>query len=295
MRRYWYSILLTCSIVVMATANLPPNRHSAQPAVREYDRRNICEDTSECDGEYAREYTRERPAEKERMDTASEGQSRGQDEAAINTQLSLEITEAEAAIHTAEQAQGESGVHKDFSDTLFIGDSRTVGLSEYGDLGKAVVFADSGMSVFNLLDAQVSLGNGHKQNLDQVLSSANFKTIYLMLGINELGYDNPSIVRRYREIVDWIGKKQPEATLVLEANLHVTGEKSARNGIYNNQRINALNYAIRNIAEDTGCPYIDVNPIFDDGNGNLSAAYSTDGAHILGKYYSVWVDWIRGS
>ena len=116
-----------------------------------------------------------------------------------------------------------------------------------------------------------------------------------MLGINELGYDNPSIVRRYREIVDWIGKKQPEATLVLEANLHVTGEKSARNGIYNNQRINALNYAIRNIAEDTGCPYIDVNPIFDDGNGNLSAAYSTDGAHILGKYYSVWVDWIRGS
>ena len=158
-----------------------------------------------------------------------------------------------------------------------------------------MVFADSGMSVFNLLDAQVSLGNGHKQNLDQVLSSANFKTIYLMLGINELGYDNPSIVRRYREVVDWIGKKQPEATLVLEANLHVTGEKSARNSIYNNQRINALNHAIRNIAEDTGCPYIDVNPIFDDGNGNLSAAYSTDGAHILGKYYSVWVDWIRGS
>ncbi|MFR2827982.1 MAG: GDSL-type esterase/lipase family protein [Enterocloster bolteae] len=254
------------------------------------------EDTSECDGEYAREYTSGKGRqEKERMDTASEGQSRGQDEAAINTQLSLEITEAEAAIHTAEQAQGETGVHKDFSDTLFIGDSRTVGLSEYGDLGKAVVFADSGMSVFNLLDAQVSLGNGHKQNLDQVLSSANFKTIYLMLGINELGYDNPSIVRRYREIVDWIGKKQPEATLVLEANLHVTGEKSARNGIYNNQRINALNHAIRNIAEDTGCPYIDVNPIFDDGNGNLSAAYSTDGAHILGKYYSVWVDWIRGS
>ena len=33
--------------------------------------------------------------------------------------------------------------------------------------------------------------------------------------------------------------------------------------------------------------------IFDDENGNLSVAYSTDGAHILGKYYSVWVEWIR--
>ena len=293
MRRYWYSILLTCSIVVMATANLPPNRHSAQPAVREYDRRNICEDTSECDGEYAREYTRERPAEKERMDTASEGQSRGQDEAAINTQLSLEITEAEAAIHTAEQAQRENGVHKDFSDTLFIGDSRTVGLSEYGDLGKAVVFADSGMSVFNLLDAQVSLGNGHKQNLDQVLSSANFKTIYLMLGINELGYEDKAIITQYRSVVERIRAVQPAAALVLEANLHVTGEKAAKSNIFNNQRIDALNKSIKKIAEDTGCRYIDVNSLFDDENGNLSAAYSTDGAHILGKYYSVWVEWIR--
>lgn len=39
--------------------------------------------------------------------------------------------------------------------------------------------------------------------------------------------------------------------------------------------------------------YIDVNSLFDDENGNLSMAYSTDGAHILGKYYSVWVEWIR--
>ena len=92
----------------MATANLPPNRHSAQPAVREYDRRNICEDTSECDGEYAREYTRESAGREERMDTASEGREPERDEAAINTQLSLEITEAEAAIHTAEQAQREN-------------------------------------------------------------------------------------------------------------------------------------------------------------------------------------------
>ena len=26
---------------------------------------------------------------------------------------------------------------------------------------------------------------------------------------------------------------------------------------------------------------------------NLAAGYSSDGAHVLGKYYSVWVDWIR--
>lgn len=218
MRRYCYSIFLICSIIVMATSNLLPNRHSTQPSSQEYIMEYTWEDSSE--------------------------------------------------ESVAELEQGETDVHKDFSDTLFIGDSRTVGLFEYGDLGQAVVFANSGMSIFNLLDAQVSLSGKDKQKLDQVLSSKSFKTIYLMLGINELGYDNHSIVRRYREVVDWIRAKQPEATLVLEANLHVT--------------------------EETGCPYIDVNPIFDDENGNLSAAYSSDGAHVLGKYYSVWVDWIRG-
>lgn len=263
MRRYCYSIFLICSIVVMATANMAPSRQSDRPAVETM------------------------------KDITPDNQDQEQNRPVTNTQLSPETTEAETAVHAPEQEQGKTGVHKDFSSTLFIGDSRTVGLSEYGDLGQAVVFANSGMSVFNLLDAEVSLANGGKQKLDQVLSSVNFNTIYLMLGINELGYEHQSIVSQYRKVVDWILEKQPEATLVLEANLHVTEEKSGKSGIYNNQRINALNDAIKTIAADTGCPYIDVNPIFDDENGNLSASYSTDGAHILGKYYSVWVDWIR--
>lgn len=275
MRRYWYSIFLICSIVIMATANMSPSRHTPQPS--------------------AQEYVQVSPAVKAGKDTPAESQ--GQNETISNMPSSLETTDTEAATHMAEQDQKRDKyvVNKNFSDTLFIGDSRTVGLSEYGDLGQAVVFANSGMSVFNLLDAQVALANGDKQKLDQVLSERNFKAIYLMLGINELGYEYHSIVRRYQEVVDWIREKQPDATLILEANLHVTEEKSAKSDIYNNQRINALNNAIRDIAEDTGCLYIDVNPIFDDGNGNLSAVYSTDGAHVLGKYYSVWVDLIRGS
>lgn len=269
MKRYWYSIFLICSIVIMAAANMSPNRHSSQPAALEG------------------------PA----VNTEKETPEESQNETSNNIQSSMETTDTETAADMTEQEhkQDKTIVNKDFSDTLFIGDSRTVGLSEYGDLGQAVVFANSGMSVFNLLDSQVTLANGDKQKLDQVLSSRNFKTIYLMLGINELGYENHSIVSQYRVVVDWIREKQPDATLVLEANLHVTEEKSAKSDIYNNQRINALNDAIRDIAEDTGCLYIDVNPIFDDGSGNLSAAYSTDGAHVLGKYYSVWVDWIRGS
>ena len=116
-----------------------------------------------------------------------------------------------------------------------------------------------------------------------------------MLGINELGYEEQSILRQYRTVVEQIRARQPQATLILEANLHVTQEKAAKSDIYNNRKIDALNKAIEAIAEETGCRYLNVNSLFDDENGNLAAGYSTDGSHILGKYYSVWVEWIRSS
>ena len=44
-----------------------------------------------------------------------------------------------------------------FDDALFIGDSRTVGISEYGELNNATFFANTGMSVYNVFDKKVSV------------------------------------------------------------------------------------------------------------------------------------------
>ena len=256
MRRYWYSVLLTGSIIVMAAAKLSMDIPKNEPIAQE---------------------TAAVPADNRMVEAQS-----------------AEMTESTpASPETGETATSGSDINEDFSSVLFIGDSRTVGLSEYGDLGQADVFANSGMSVFDLFEARVSVKGGENKTLEEVLASENYRTIYLMLGINELGYEDKAIVNQYRSVVERIRAEQPAAALVLEANLHVTGEKAAKSNIFNNQRIDALNKSIKTIAEDTGCRYIDVNSLFDDENGNLSVAYSTDGAHILGKYYSVWVEWIR--
>ena len=183
-------------------------------------------------------------------------------------------------------------VSPDLTDVLFIGDSRTVGLSEYGDLGNADVFADSGMSVFNLLDSKPKKGAGSDKTLNQLLEEKNYKAVFLMLGINELGYGNQNILKQYRTVVSYIKEKQPEAVLILEANLHVTKTKSDRSPIYNNENINALNQGIKQIAAEENCPYMDVNVIFDDESGNLNETYTTDGSHVLGKYYALWTEWI---
>lgn len=179
-----------------------------------------------------------------------------------------------------------------FQEVLFVGDSRTVGLYEYGQMGEADVFADRGMTVFNLWDRAISFYDKGRKTLDQILEENHYQVIHLMLGINELGYSMEQIVDKYRETVGKIQAVQPEAKVVLGANLHVTTEYSAKSTIYNNQRINELNLEIQKIGDELGCYYINVNEIFDDAQGNLLKEYSTDGSHILGKYYADWVQWI---
>lgn len=181
-----------------------------------------------------------------------------------------------------------------FGDALFIGDSRTVGLMEYGNLGEAVVFADSGMSVFKVWDAQVRLADGEKRTLGQILEGGSFGKIYVMLGLNELGYPYESIVTRYRALLDEVRRLQPDAVVFLEANLHVSEKRSSSSDIYNNAGIDRLNGAIREMADGEDVFYLDVNAVFDDGAGNLAAEYTADEAHVLGKYYMDWSRWLAG-
>ena len=129
--------------------------------------------------------------------------------------------------------------------------------------------------------------------LEDILAEKQYRKIYLMLGINELGYDAEQTVKRFEEEVLKLRKLQPEAKIVLEANLHVTTARSGRDAIFNNESINGINENIRQIAEKYGFSYIDVNEIFDDETGGLNPEYTHDEVHVLGKYYQQWADWIR--
>ena len=179
-----------------------------------------------------------------------------------------------------------------FQDALFIGDSRTVGLSEYGDLGEAEVFADSGMNLYVIYKKQLAVTSGEKRKLEEVLTERQFGKIYLMLGINELGYSYEKTVTRYKELLERMRELQPNAIFFLEANLHISQRKSETSEVYNNESIDRFNQAVEQLADGKTSFYIDVNEVFDDEDGNLDQKYTADDAHVLGKYYADWVEWI---
>ena len=179
-----------------------------------------------------------------------------------------------------------------FDDALFIGDSRTVGLYEYGGLGNAEVFAHSGMSIYKIFNEEFKLQSGEKMTLETALNTKQFGKVYIMLGINELGYDFDQTVERFSQAVALIQELQPQALVFVQANLHITNKKSEESDLFNNTNINNFNQAVGELADGERIFYLDVNPLYDDEDGGLSEEVTTDHAHILGKYYVDWVDFI---
>lgn len=179
------------------------------------------------------------------------------------------------------------------ADALFIGDSRTVGIMEYAGLNEADFFCDTGMSVFNVHKKRISVPTVGKITLDELLTNKKYGKIYIMLGINELGYEFKSIVDQYSQFIEFVKTSQPDAAVFLQANLHVSKKRSDSDRVINNDAINKLNSELSKIADQKNVFYLDANVLFDDANGNLDAGKTQDQAHLLGKYYSEWGEWIR--
>lgn len=181
-----------------------------------------------------------------------------------------------------------------FADALFIGDSRTRGIMEYGGITTATYFCDTGLSLASVLQKEYDVPGIGKTTLQNLLSSKSYGKIYLMFGVNELGYPYDGFTKKYVEVLDTVRKAQPNAIIYLQANLHLTAKKSSSNDVYTNEKLNAFNTFIQSLADPSKKLYfIDVNEIFDDENHNLRAEYSNDGAHVYGKYYIDWANWLK--
>ena len=177
-------------------------------------------------------------------------------------------------------------------DALFIGDSRTVGLMEYAGIDGADYFCTVGMSVYNIHKKTASVPNAGKMTLMDLLNSKKYGKIYIMLGINEVGYEFSITVKKYGELIELIKEKQADAVIFIQANLHVTKSRSDSDKVINNNAINGLNAELEKLADGKNKFYLDANILFDDKTGGLSSEKSADSVHLYAKYYSEWGKWI---
>ena len=214
------------------------------------------------------------------QDSTSETQPTSEGES-----LPADSTEAATAPPAPQTSYVRSGPEY-FDNALFIGDSRTVGLSKYGTLKNADYFCDIGLSAY-----KIDTSNVDGKTVWGKLNDKKYGKIYVMLGINEIGNDIEGTVASYRKLVDGIRQVQPDAVIYLEGNLHVAS--FAQTELITNERIDILNSKLSEMADSSkNIYYLNVNGIFDDESGALTADYTEDGIHVFAKYYTIWCDWL---
>lgn len=179
-----------------------------------------------------------------------------------------------------------------WSDALFIGDSRMIGLAEYTDLGDAHVFAKNGLSSFNALTAKNAMPSP-QEYLPDMLEHNTYGKVYIMLGLNEMHSSFDKIREKYLGVINTVHDMQPDALIFLCANMHVTASRSETDKTFNNPNIERINQFLQEVAEENGYFYIDVNEEYDTEDGALDPELTYDGIHVRAAHYGRWNDWLR--
>ncbi|MBR1476468.1 MAG: acylhydrolase [Lachnospiraceae bacterium] len=186
-----------------------------------------------------------------------------------------------------------------FEDAAFIGDSRVVGLYEYGGWQDiAHFYAAVGLNIYKLFDVDMDQVDeeGHKYTvtLEEGLTENDFRKIYIMLGINEVGTGNAEyFVNAYREQLERIKELQPNAIIYVMSIMNVSQNRSNKGDHVNRDAINERNEALAELEDGKRVFYLDVNEAVCDEEGYLIGDYTFDGVHLKAQYVKLWQDYLR--
>lgn len=210
-------------------------------------------------------------------------------ESGENVQEETQVTEEASAVREFCEVD-----ERYFDDAVFIGDSRTVGLRDYGGLDKATFYATVGLNIYDMWTEKFCEVDGKKVTLEEALGQQQFGKVYFQIGINEMGRGNlESFMQQYEMSVQKFKQLQPNAVIYVQGIMRVTKEKSDTDKIFNNEGICARNDRIAQLADDQTVFYIDMNEVVCDEQGNLRDDLTFDDLHLFGSKYGIWVDFLK--
>ena len=200
----------------------------------------------------------------------------------------------------------ETGAVEDdwFSDAVFLGDSRSDGLRLYSGIRGADFLAYKSLMVFQVtgtggVDAKAipKNGVGDKKTALAWLEEKQYGKVYVMFGINELGYgDDQAFQDAFALLIDEIRVRQPEAVIYIQSLIPVEPEKAHQMNPavwLNNENVANYNEILRRVCADKRAVYVDVQSVMADDSGTLPAEGTTDGIHFTRSWYEKWYGYLK--
>ena len=191
-----------------------------------------------------------------------------------------------------------------FSDAVFIGDSRTDGLRLYSGIRGADFLAYKSLMIFHVVGndkvdrkAVPLNGVGDKKTVLEWLDEKRYAKVYLMFGVNELGYgDDAAFTDAFSRTVDEIQARQPEAVVYIQSLVPIEPEKAYKTNPaawLNNDNVARYNELLRQVCADKGVVYVDVAAALTDEGGGLPPEGTTDGIHFTRSWYEKWYAYLK--
>ena len=185
-----------------------------------------------------------------------------------------------------------------FADAVFIGDSRTDGLHIFSGITAEAVFLEhTGITVYEILDGKkVIRQEGEKLPILDVLAQKQYGKVYVMLGVNELGYKAPQdFAEHYGKLIDAIRESQEDARIYVQSIIPVNTAdcKSYDQPYYvTNEGVVAYNEALVAMAQEKKVFFLNIAEVMEDKDGELKSDLSADGVHFKKSGYLLWLDYL---
>ena len=185
-----------------------------------------------------------------------------------------------------------------FENAVFLGDSRTEGLELFGGLKYGTYYWARGMNVFRVDDEKYKIVSidGEDFTLVGALGQRSFDSVYIMIGVNELGYPAESYESGLSNLVEEVLAAQPEAVVYLQIMPPLNDAMCRANGLagyINNDNLQKFNEAIQRVATEKKVALLNTAEVYAGEDGQLPRELAFDGCHFAVTAYTPWADYLR--
>ncbi len=182
------------------------------------------------------------------------------------------------------------------NDTVFIGDSLSVGLRAFKVLPESNVLAAGSIDPSHALsDKLIMLPTAVKVTIPEACGYYKPKRAVITLGTNSVSWRKPeNFIDLYSKLIDEILKNSPDTQIIIQSIPPVSEEYEKNGSKITNKVINSFNEHLAQLCRERNIPFLNTAERLKDDRGYLNEDYqSGDGLHLNKSAYQIWLDYFK--
>ncbi|MBO4998388.1 MAG: SGNH/GDSL hydrolase family protein [Lachnospira sp.] len=163
---------------------------------------------------------------------------------------------------------------------IFLGDSRTVAMANYGYVAEDSTLAEVGLAHVNAINHTYTYSTGLQYTMSTYLETHKADVIYISFGVNGISFTEEEQYKdKYEELVDYVMDAAPDSKIVIQGIWPIK-EGYPMTQKFTNANIDYYNDYLLELAKEKGIYYLDSNKVLKDDYNSMDDAYNSgDGLH----------------